>query len=182
MNAGASILAGTLLQQRIEIIAAAVVICGLIFELIRRRHLMERYALLWLLAGLTVLVLALWKGLLSTLAHAAGISYLPSALFAVAFLFVLVMLVHFSMTISRLSDQNTMLAQRLALLQQRLDRARDGQLDGDLLDEGGDPLSEGGDPLSEGGDLLEDGQGLAQERPQPAKSKARPEGPSTAAG
>jgi hypothetical protein len=175
MNAAASILASTLLQQRIEIIAAAVVICGLIFELIRRRHLMERYALLWLLAGVTVLVLALWKGLLSTLAHAAGISYLPSALFAVAFLFVLVMLVHFSMTISRLSDQNTMLAQRLALLQQRLDRARDGQLDGDLLDEGGDPLSEGGD-------LLEDGQGLAQERPQPAKPKARPEGPSTAAG
>jgi hypothetical protein len=42
-------------------------------------------------------------------------------LFAVAFLFVLVMLVHFSMTVSRLSDQNTVLAQRLALLQERLE-------------------------------------------------------------
>jgi hypothetical protein len=130
MSAAVSTLASTLLQQRIEIIAAAVVICGLIFELIRRKHLMERYALLWLLAGVTVLVLALWKGLLSTLAHAAGISYLPSALFAVAFLFVVVMLVHFSMTISRLSDQNTILAQRLALLQQRLDRGSGAELDG----------------------------------------------------
>jgi hypothetical protein len=37
-------------------------------------------------------------------------------------LFVLVMLVHFSTTISRLSDQNTVLAQRLALLQQRLEQ------------------------------------------------------------
>ena len=111
-----------LAQQRAEVIVVAVVICGLIFELIRRRRLMERYAILWFLAGVTVLVLALWKGLLTSLAHAAGISYLPSALFAVAFIFVLVMLVHFSMTISRLSDQNTMLAQRLALLQERLER------------------------------------------------------------
>jgi hypothetical protein len=161
MSALRSNLASTLLQQRIEIIAAALVICGLIFELIRRKHLMERYALLWLVAGVTVLVLALWKGLLSTLAHAAGITYLPSALFAVAFLFVVVMLVHFSMTISRLSDQNTILAQRLALLQQRLDRARAGQPDGEPP---------------------QDGQGLSQELPGAAESKARGEGPARAAG
>src|SRR5262249_60915979 len=91
----------------------------------------ERYAILWLAAGLTVLVLAVWTGLLSTLASAAGITYLPSALFAVSFLFVLVMLVHFSLTISRLSDQNTILAQRLALLQERLDRDLGEELDGD---------------------------------------------------
>ena len=128
------------LQQQLEVIAGAVVVCGLIFELIRRRRLMERYAILWLMAGLTVLVLALWKGLLTTLAHAAGISYLPSALFAVAFLFVLVMLVHFSMTISRLADQNTMLAQRLALLQQSLEQERAGA---------GDPRS-GGEVVAAG--------------------------------
>ncbi|MDE3070400.1 MAG: DUF2304 domain-containing protein, partial [Acidobacteriota bacterium] len=85
-----------LMQQRIEAIALAIVISVLIFELVRRRHLMERYAILWLVAGATVLVLALWKGLLSTLAHAVGIYYTPSALFAVTFLFVIVMLVHFS--------------------------------------------------------------------------------------
>jgi hypothetical protein len=166
MSAAASTLASTLLQQRIEIIAAAVVICGLIFELIRRKHLMERYALLWLLAGVTVLVLALWKGLLSTLAHAAGISYLPSALFAVAFLFVLVMLVHFSMTISRLSDQNTILAQRLALLQQRLDRGSGGELE-EAAPEDREPSPE--DAPSE-------------RSPSRGESKGRPEGSSTAGG
>ena len=100
----------------------AIVISVAIFELVRRRHLMERYAILWLVAGATVLVLALWNGLLSTLAHAVGIYYIPSALFAVTFVFVLVMLLHFSMIVSRLSDQNTILAQRLALLQQRLEQ------------------------------------------------------------
>ena len=109
-------------EQRIEIIAVSVVICLLIFELIRRRRLMERYAILWLLAGVTVVVLSVGQGLLVKLTHAAGISYAPSAVFAIAFLFVLAMLVQFSMTISRLSDQNTALAQRLALLQERLEQ------------------------------------------------------------
>jgi hypothetical protein len=109
------------LGQRAEVIIAAVVICLLIFELVRRKHLMERYAILWLVAGLTVLVLGVWQGLLTTLAHAVGIYYPPSALFAVAFLFVLVLLIHFSISVSRLSDQNKILAQRLALLQQRLE-------------------------------------------------------------
>jgi hypothetical protein len=130
------------LGQRVEVVAVAVAICVLIFELVRRKHLMERYAILWLLAGITVLVLALWQGLLTTLSHAAGIYYPPAALFAIAFLFVLAMLVHFSVAVSRLSDQNKILAQRLALLQQRLEQAdedpgegRLGEPTGELIDD-----------------------------------------------
>jgi hypothetical protein len=104
-------------NQRLEVIVLAVVVCGLIFELVRRKRLMERYAILWLLAGITVLVLGLWQGLTTKLSHAVGIHYPPSFLFAVAFVFVLAMLVHFSTTISRLSDQNKVLAQRIALLE-----------------------------------------------------------------
>jgi hypothetical protein len=115
------------LKQRIEIIVVAIVILGIVFELIRRKRLMERYAILWLVAGLTVVVFALGLGPLTKLVRAAGVSYTPSAVFAVAFLFVLAMLVQFSMTISRLSDQNTALAQRLALLQQQLEVADAGE-------------------------------------------------------
>ena len=107
--------------QRIEVIALALLVCLGIFELVRRKRLLERYAIVWLAAGACVLLLALWKGLLTTLAHAAGIYYAPSALFAVIFLFVLIMLVSFSTTVSRLTDQNNVLAQRLALLQRRLE-------------------------------------------------------------
>lgn len=103
----------------------AVIISGglllLILELVRRKRLMERYALLWLFSTLILLVLSVWNGLLSSLASALGISYPPSALFAVAFGVVLILLVHFSLAISRLSDQNKVLAQRVGLLQQRLD-------------------------------------------------------------
>ncbi len=44
-------------------------------------------------------------------------SYPPAVLFAVGILFILVVLLHYSTVISRLSDQNTILAQRLALLE-----------------------------------------------------------------
>jgi hypothetical protein len=121
MTSAATYLSTAASQQRIEVIAVALVVCFLIFELIRRKRLMERYAILWLVAGVTVLLLSFWQGLLTSVARGLGISYTPSALFAVAFLFVLVMLVHFSMTVSRLSDQNTVLAQRVALLQERLE-------------------------------------------------------------
>jgi hypothetical protein len=68
-----------------------------------------------------LLGLAVWKDLLEQVASAIGIFYAPSALFVVAFGFILVILLHFSLVISRLADQTKVLAQRVGLLQQRLD-------------------------------------------------------------
>lgn len=113
--------------QRIEVLLAAILICVVIFELVRRRHLMERYALLWLLAGVALMVLALWQGLLTTVSGWVGIYYPPAALFAAGFVFVLAILLQFSIAISRLSDQNKILAQRVALLQQQLEREQAGK-------------------------------------------------------
>jgi hypothetical protein len=111
---------------RISLIAAgaAIVLLAVIFELIRSRRLQERYALLWLLTGLVILVLALWRGALSALAGLVGIHYPPSALFVVASGFILVVLLHYSTVISELSERNTTLAQRLALLEKRLEERR----------------------------------------------------------
>jgi Uncharacterized conserved protein (DUF2304) len=46
--------------------------------------------------------------------------YPPAVLFAVGVLFILLVLLHYSTVISKLADQNVVLAQRLALLEQRL--------------------------------------------------------------
>jgi hypothetical protein len=111
---------------RISLIAAgaAIVLLVVIFELIRSRRLQERYALLWLLTGIVLLVLALWRGALGTFADAVGIHYPPSALFVIASGFILVVLLHYSTVISDLSEKNTTLAQRLALLEKRLEDTR----------------------------------------------------------
>jgi hypothetical protein len=110
------------MDPRVQIVAVAVTggLFFLVFELVRRRRLMERYALLWLFATAVLLGLAVWRGLLEVVANTVGIAYAPSALFAVAFGFVLALLLHFSLVISRLADQNKVLAQKLGMLQERI--------------------------------------------------------------
>ncbi len=114
---------------RVSLVAAigALLLLLVIFELIRRRRLQERYALLWIATGLVILVLAVWRSALGELSDLVGIQYPPSALFVLASFFILVVLLHYSTVISRLADQNRILAQRLALLEHELEEERDGR-------------------------------------------------------
>jgi hypothetical protein len=107
---------------RISIVAGLVAIALLIviLELIRSRRLQERYAILWLVTGTIILVLSVWRSALGEVSDLIGIAYPPTALFVLASLFILVVLLHYSTVISQLSDQNRILAQRLALLESRL--------------------------------------------------------------
>jgi hypothetical protein len=110
---------------KISVIAAAasLLLLLIVLELIRGRRLKERYALLWLLTGIVLLVLSAWRGGLNTIAGWLGVStYPPAILFAVATLFVIVVLLYYSTVLSKLADQNTLLAQRVALLEERLQR------------------------------------------------------------
>jgi hypothetical protein len=109
------------MELRIQLVAVtgSLMLLVVVFELVRRKQLLERYALLWLFSALVLLVLASSRGLLSSVADAIGVFYPPSALFAVAFAFVLLLLLHFSLAVSRLTDQSKVLAQRVALLEQR---------------------------------------------------------------
>jgi hypothetical protein len=107
--------------QLVAIIGSAVLLLA-VLEMVRRRRLMERYALLWLLSAVVLLALASWSGALQTISKAIGVIYPPNALFFVAFAFVLLLLLHFSAAVSRLSDQTKVLAQRLALLDERVRR------------------------------------------------------------
>jgi hypothetical protein len=110
------------MESRLQVVAILLTAALLliVLELVRRRRVMERYALLWLLSSAVLLVLSIWSGLLGQLASSIGIETPSNALFAIAFGFTLVLLLHFSTVISGLTDQNKLLAQRLALLQQRV--------------------------------------------------------------
>src|SRR3954466_13350089 len=110
------------MQLRIQLVAVVLagVLLVVILEMVRRRRLQERYALLWLASAVTLLGLAIWRGALGKLADWMGISYPPNALFFVAFTFILLLLLHFSSAVSRLADQSKILAQRIALLEQRV--------------------------------------------------------------
>jgi hypothetical protein len=84
--------------------------------------------LLWLLTGVVLLGLSIWRDGLNTIASWFGVeTYPPAILGAIGALFILVVLLHYSTVISRLSDQNTILAQRLALLEQQQREGDDDQ-------------------------------------------------------
>jgi hypothetical protein len=109
----------------VGVVASALLIL-VVLELIRGRRLKERYALLWLATGVVLLVLSAWRGGLNTVAGWVGVTtYPPAVLFAVATLFILLVLLHYSTVISRLTDENVDLAQRVALLEERM-RAVEG--------------------------------------------------------
>jgi hypothetical protein len=108
---------------KVSIVAtlASLLLILVVFELIRSRRLRERYALLWLATGVVLLVLSVWREGLNTIARWLGVTgYPPAVLFAVGLLFVVLVLLHYSTVISKLADQNTILAQRLAILEAKL--------------------------------------------------------------
>jgi hypothetical protein len=116
---------GTPLRVSLAAVAASLLLLAVVFELIRSRRLRERYALLWLLTGLVLLALSAWRGGLNTIAGWVGVeTYPPAVLFAVALLFVLAVLLHYSTVISNVTDQNVILAQRVALLELELSERR----------------------------------------------------------
>ena len=112
---------------RISVAAAiaSLLLILIVLELIRGRRLKERYALLWLVTGVVLLVLSAWRDGLNTIASWLGVAtYPPAILFAIATLFIIVVLLHYSTVLSQLDDQNTLLAQRLALLEAEVARQR----------------------------------------------------------
>jgi hypothetical protein len=100
-------------------IASLVLLLG-VLELVRRRRLREKYALLWILTAIVLLILSVWRGAVTSIATALGVSYGPTILFAVGALFVLVVLLHYSTVISALTDRTVVLSQQMALLEERL--------------------------------------------------------------
>ena len=100
------------MEAKLQIVAvlASSALLLIVFEMLRRRRLIERYALLWLGSSLVLLLLSIWTGLLEIISKAVGIVYPPNALFMVAFTFVLILMLHFSLAISRLSGEIKVLA------------------------------------------------------------------------
>ena len=112
------------MPDKIQIIAVAGSLCLFIFilELVRRRRLRVEYSILWLTAAIAVLILSVFRSLLEGFAGIVGVFYAPAALFLVALFFGILLFIHFSIIMTRLANENTTLAQRIALLEARVEK------------------------------------------------------------
>ena len=105
------------------VILVAVLIALTVIFYVRRWRLKEQYSLLWLVLAVAMVVPAAAPDLVEWFADRLDVIYAPSILFFAALAVVAMMLFHYSLEISRLSDQNRELAQELGLLRASLDQA-----------------------------------------------------------
>jgi len=105
-------------------VAFTLSLMAFVVESIRRHQLNERYALLWLGASAVLLTLAVHRPLLDWVALSLGVSYPPSLLFLVAFIFLLGIVLHYSLVLSAHRDSIRRLVQAVALLEQKLEEER----------------------------------------------------------
>ena len=103
------------------VIVVAVLIALTVVFYVRRWRLKEQYSLLWLVAAVAMVVPAVAPNLVEWFADRLDVINAPSLLFFLALSFVAIMLFHYSLEISRLSDQNQKLAQELGLLRAGLE-------------------------------------------------------------
>ena len=113
-------------EHRVALGLLSVVLFGLIFELVRREHLKERYALLWLATSVVGLVIGIFPGTIVWFAETFHFQMITT-LFSVSFLYVLGIVLSFTVIISRLSEHNRRLAQEVALLAHRVQRMEENR-------------------------------------------------------
>jgi hypothetical protein len=104
------------LHQRIFALLLGIGIFMAIIEMVRRRRLGEEYSFLWLIIGLGIVVLVLWQGLLEWLTHLIGAVAQTTTIFMFGLVILVLINLHFSVKITKLSRQVKGLAQQIAIL------------------------------------------------------------------
>lgn len=101
---------------RIISIVGSLALLLFILELVRRRRLKEEYTVLWLATAIALLVLAATPTLIGDISRAIGAFSQTNALFFFGLIFVILLLLYFSIRVSQLERRVVSLLQEVALL------------------------------------------------------------------
>lgn len=117
-----------LLGNRVQVfsIIGSLLLFGFIWKLVKRQKLKEEYSLLWLGLGMVFIFLSLFKPMLEVVASTLGILYAPAALLLILVLSVFLILIQFSVIISKLAEQNKNLIQEVGILKADLKKLQTG--------------------------------------------------------
>ena len=103
-------------------IVASVAILVLLFEMMRRHRLREKYAMIWALVALAILVLAVFPGVLTAATELLGLQVPANLLFFGASIVILLLTLQHSSELGRLEERTRTLAEEVALLRLELER------------------------------------------------------------
>jgi hypothetical protein len=138
MNEKASSLGTNIQTTQYIAIIVSISLFLYIFYLVRNKKIKEEYSLLWLFTSVIFIVFSFWRHGLENFARLVGIAYPPAALFLILMLAIFLILIEFSINISKLTDKNKILAQEMAILRDELERLKSKKHANDPV--GGDDL------------------------------------------
>jgi hypothetical protein len=102
-------------QQKVFALIMSAGLFLLIIELVRRRRLAEEYSVLWLLTGVVIAALVIWYDLLEWLTRLIGAVTPTTTLFIFGIIFLMLINLHYSVKITKLTSQVKNLAQKIAI-------------------------------------------------------------------
>ncbi|MDZ7697141.1 MAG: DUF2304 domain-containing protein [Deltaproteobacteria bacterium] len=73
-----------MISYKITTTILGVIIFLIIFSLVRRGRLQEKYALTWFAIGILVVLLSIFPGIIDKIAQLTGVTYPPALLFVIA--------------------------------------------------------------------------------------------------
>ena len=127
MNKDVSSIGSSIQTTQYIAIAVSISLFLYILYLVRKKKIKEEYSLLWLSSSLVFIVFSIWRNGLEYFAALMGIAYPPAALFLILLLAIFLILIEFSINISKLSEKNKILAQEMALLRNEVEALEAGK-------------------------------------------------------
>lgn len=101
----------------IVVLGSAIVLFIFVLNLVRLRRLREEYSWLWLAAAVFYLVMAIWPELIVRLSSFIGITNAITAFIFFGLFFIILILINYSVKLSKLTTQMKDIAQLIALIE-----------------------------------------------------------------
>ncbi len=111
-------------MAKIQIIAITMSLLFLLYiiRLIVKGKLREEYSIVWIVCTVVLILFSFWRNGLEVLAQLVGVYEAPNLVFTGALFAVFIYLLHLSVVVSKLHNQNKQLAQEIALLKEKMEK------------------------------------------------------------
>jgi len=103
-------------------VASCIGLIAFLVVLLRTRRLREKYAIIWIIVGVGLLVLGALPETMGALARAVGVQTPSNLLFAIALIVLLLVCIQLSVEITTLEEESRTLVEEVALLRFDVER------------------------------------------------------------
>lgn len=110
---------------KVTMAVTVLVTLALIFELLRRKALREKYAFVWIVTALLIVIGSIFPEVFFQLSSALGFETFANFVLVFSGLIILFITMQLSLELGKVEDQNQRLAEELALLKESFEAHKD---------------------------------------------------------